>query len=72
LSSSKDPSVYNYHASISFVGLASKISGSCVSLREMSTVLDVQIQSASRKNAKQTKRRLPELSMTQSFVDGSG
>jgi RWD domain len=71
-SSSKDTNVYNYHASISFVGLASKISGSCVSQREMSTALDVQIQNASRKNAKQTKRRLPELSVTLSYVDGSG
>ena len=72
LNTSKDPNVYNYHASISFVDLVSKISGSCVSQRAMSTALDVQIQSASRKNAKQTKRRLPELSATQSYVDGSG
>ena len=72
LSSSKDPNVYNYHANIFFVGLALKISGNCVSRRETSTALDVQIQSASRKNAKQTKRRLPELSVTLSYVDGSG
>jgi hypothetical protein len=31
LSSSKDPNVYNCHANMSFVDLASKVSGSCVS-----------------------------------------